>query len=235
MPQSTTIQSTTAQNTAVQNTAAQSTLGGLDPSTLTAGVLWEALASAAGCAVTLLRADGTIEFANPRSAELMGIPADAAPGKRLHDLFSQPFAETYVQALGRVLASGASTSVVKFIHGHLLRSTLMPLANGRVLAICASPGEIEGAVRLALNASGSSRKDELGPLAALSARELEVLAHIGAGKRTSEIASSLSRSAKTIEHHIASIARKMGVSNRVELARIAVNAGLVDFHDHAAA
>lgn len=207
----------------------------VDPAALGAGVLWEALSVASGCAVTLLNADGTIEFANERSAELIGAAPQAVIGKRLHDLFSPPFAESYVQALGQVLTTGQSASVIKFIHGHLLRSTLMPLSSGRVLVICASPGEIEGAVRLALNASGSSRRDELGPLAALSARELEVLAHIGAGKRTSEIASSLSRSAKTIEHHIASIARKMGVSNRVELARIAVNAGLVDFKDHAVA
>jgi DNA-binding CsgD family transcriptional regulator len=205
------------------------------PSDLNPAVIWQALAQASGAAVTLLDPDGVIEFANPRSVELIGSASGEVVGKRLHDLFSQPFADAYVQALRAVAASGQNTTVVKFIRGHLLRSTLLPLPDHRVLVICADPGEIEGAVDLALGATGSSREDELGPLAALSARELEVLAHIGAGKRTSEIASALSRSAKTIEHHIASIARKMGVSNRVELARIAVNAGLVDFHNHAAA
>ncbi|MCA9274257.1 MAG: helix-turn-helix transcriptional regulator [Phycisphaerales bacterium] len=66
----------------------------------------------------------------------------------------------------------------------------------------------------------------LGPLDSLSRRELEVLALISQGLTTDEIAKDLHRSAKTIEAHRSSIARKLGVKNRVQLAELARKAAL---------
>lgn len=65
----------------------------------------------------------------------------------------------------------------------------------------------------------------------LTPRELEVLTMIGKGLTLPEIAEKLFRSQKTIETHRLSIGRKLGLSNRVELARVAIRAGLAPLHD----
>ncbi|PHQ79038.1 MAG: hypothetical protein COB69_08775 [Phycisphaera sp.] len=70
----------------------------------------------------------------------------------------------------------------------------------------------------------------LGPLDKLSRREIEVLALISKGMTTDEIAKHLSRSPKTIEAHRSSIARKLGLKNRVQLADIARKASLDTHH-----
>ncbi|UYV11764.1 MAG: LuxR C-terminal-related transcriptional regulator [Phycisphaera sp.] len=67
---------------------------------------------------------------------------------------------------------------------------------------------------------------ELGALSALTARELEVLALIGQGMATREIAESLGRSPRTVERHCDAIHKKLNTSNRVQMARYAMRAGL---------
>lgn len=71
-----------------------------------------------------------------------------------------------------------------------------------------------------------ARRRDLGCLTVLTRRELEILGHIGDGLTSQEIARKLHRSAKTIEWHRAQIGGKLGVKSRVELARIAIAAGL---------
>ena len=63
--------------------------------------------------------------------------------------------------------------------------------------------------------------------AGLTPRELEVLALLVAGLRNSEVADELVLSVKTVDHHVASILRKLGVRSRGEAATAAVAQGLV--------
>ena len=67
---------------------------------------------------------------------------------------------------------------------------------------------------------------ELGPLDALTPREIEVLALIGQGLSIKEIARALGRSAKTVDNHRHSIGRKLDASDRFELVQVAREAGL---------
>ncbi|MEO1278875.1 MAG: helix-turn-helix transcriptional regulator [Planctomycetota bacterium] len=67
---------------------------------------------------------------------------------------------------------------------------------------------------------------ELGPMSALTSRELEVLALIGEGYATREIAEALGRSPRTVERHCDAIHKKLGTTNRVQMARYAMRAGL---------
>ncbi len=66
----------------------------------------------------------------------------------------------------------------------------------------------------------------------LTPREREILALIAEGESLPEIAQRLHRSLKTIESHRLSLGRKLNASNRVELARIAIAAGLVKIDSH---
>lgn len=64
-------------------------------------------------------------------------------------------------------------------------------------------------------------------LSQLTPREREVLALIGQGLSSKEIAGWLHRSIKTVQTHRSALGRKLGASNRVELARIAIHTGLI--------
>ncbi len=62
---------------------------------------------------------------------------------------------------------------------------------------------------------------------ALTARELDVLPHLVAGKTNQEIAAALAISEKTVEKHLHSLFVKFDASSRVEAAVYAVQKGLV--------
>jgi DNA-binding CsgD family transcriptional regulator len=61
----------------------------------------------------------------------------------------------------------------------------------------------------------------------LSGREVEVLAWVARGKTNPEIGIILGISAKTIQHHVAHIYEKIGVSSRAGAALFAMENGLL--------
>jgi DNA-binding NarL/FixJ family response regulator len=62
----------------------------------------------------------------------------------------------------------------------------------------------------------------------LTARELEIVKLVAEGHTTEEIASTLVISKRTVEHHRSHILEKLGMRDRVELARYAIRRGLVE-------
>ena len=66
------------------------------------------------------------------------------------------------------------------------------------------------------------------PLASLSSREIEVLRLIGKGLSRVQIADQLSRSAKTIDRHQDRMLKKLGISSRADLIRLAIREGLAE-------
>ena len=61
-------------------------------------------------------------------------------------------------------------------------------------------------------------------LAGLTARETQVLEHLGHGATNAEIGAELFISAKTVEHHVSRILAKLGVRSRAEAAALAAAA-----------
>ena len=83
--------------------------------------------------------------------------------------------------------------------------------------------------------TGGVRAVPRGPRAAtcanpsgLTARELQVLALIADGLHNGEVARQLSRSPRTIDHHVAGIYAKLGVNSRLGAAKAASDLGLLN-------
>lgn len=74
---------------------------------------------------------------------------------------------------------------------------------------------------------GASRGDPL-PQDPLTPREQEVVKLIAEGHTTDEIAGMLMISPHTVERHRSNVLDKLGLRNRVELARYAIRRGLVE-------
>ncbi|RMH28320.1 MAG: hypothetical protein D6692_05615 [Planctomycetota bacterium] len=72
-----------------------------------------------------------------------------------------------------------------------------------------------------------SRVHDLGRLDALSPRELEVLALLGEGLRSKDIAEILKRSVSTIEGHRERMGTKLGLKDRADLIMLAREAALM--------
>jgi DNA-binding CsgD family transcriptional regulator len=89
------------------------------------------------------------------------------------------------------------------------------------------------AVRQALRGLGAAvprgpRPATRGNPAELTAREVEVLRLVAAGKRNADVAHELVLSPRTVEHHVASILRKLNVRTRGEAAAAAAGLGLLE-------
>ena len=74
-----------------------------------------------------------------------------------------------------------------------------------------------------------SGENEHGTVTALLERdELEVLRLVVAGKRNAEIAEKLVPSTHTVDHHVSSTLRKLGVRTRGQAAAAAIDGGFLD-------
>jgi DNA-binding CsgD family transcriptional regulator len=72
------------------------------------------------------------------------------------------------------------------------------------------------------------RRDTRGNPASLTSRELEVLTLVSQGLRNGEIAERLVLSVRTVDHHVSSILRKLGVPTRSRASAEAVRLGIGD-------
>lgn len=191
---------------------------------------WAALMSDTNSPMAVVCADGMIVYANDvvtRAYAVNGSPI----GKRLHDMMPAECAEERLSYIRQVISTGKPVVIDGILNGQLRRSTMRPLppdaqGRSRVLATCRrlseadyTQGRVAGVVR--------AKHDDLGQLESLTQREMEILQLIGQGLSTADIAKRLHRSVKTIEWHRVSLGTKLGVTNRVELARIAIHAGVV--------
>lgn len=187
---------------------------------------WEALAHDTGCDVMIVDLHGRVEFANSAARRRARGPGGGPA--TLRDLYPEAIANERL-ALARQAAQADVPVVLRgMVAGEQRRTVFRPLEPGargepRVLLVCrvaCADDADSGAIR--------AKHSDGGAIDGLTPRELEVLALIGRGLSTAQIAKELHRSVKTVEWHRVSLGNKLGVSNRVELARIAIRAGVAE-------
>ncbi|HZW09376.1 MAG TPA: helix-turn-helix transcriptional regulator [Phycisphaerales bacterium] len=204
------------------------------PGVRSSDLLWAALTADSGSAVLVYDANGRIICANAAAARLLGVAGDELAQKSLHEVLPAPIAEERLAHARQVVETGAPVVLDGMLAGRFTRATLRAVRGespqeSRVLETIrptsAGEGKPEGVVY------ARAKTDDEGALGQLTAREREVLVHIGRGLSTAEIASTLGRSTKTVEWHRVSLGNKLGITNRVELARIAIKAGVTSLED----
>lgn len=194
---------------------------------------WAALVEDTNLPVLVVDVAGAVEFANGVAGKVMASEASGVGAKHLRDFLGEELATESLGMIKDAATNGRPVTVEGMVKGRLMRTVMRPLSSPgqtpRVLMVSrlAGTGSAEG------NGVLRSRVNESGQLGSLTAREMEILKLIGVGLSTADIAKKLGRSVKTVEWHRVSLGDKLGVTNRVELARIAIAAGLVGLDEPA--
>jgi DNA-binding NarL/FixJ family response regulator len=82
--------------------------------------------------------------------------------------------------------------------------------------------------RVAETDTSARRSQALSRLNALNDREREVAVEVGKGSSNAEIAAALFLSVPTVKTHVSSILTKLGLNNRVQIALLTHDAGLLE-------
>lgn len=177
-----------------------------------------------------LGSDLHVRTCSPLFARILRAEAAQVVGRAFDSLFSTEAAAERRALLTRAVGDRRPVEFCEFVYGVRMVSVYRPVPDGVIDGVAVIVGMhpaclFEGAARRGLpDAAHGAGAD---PLAELTPAELHVLELIAQGLSSEEIAKNLHRSRKTIEFHRASLGRKLGVENRVQLALLAIRAGLV--------
>jgi DNA-binding CsgD family transcriptional regulator len=190
---------------------------------------WDLLTQGAGCCVVVRDVEGRYYFANSAARRLMGCTQAQLRTKRAEELLPARVADEVRAHCKRVTELKRPIEALEMIRGKRLRSSYrsLPAVDGcpplvLIVSRAGSDGPSEDGQVETVNSTHQDR----GKLEKLSDREIEVLRLIGEGLTTRQIAARLSRTTKTVEAHRAALGRKLGVRNRVQLTKIAIEAGI---------
>jgi len=162
----------------------------------------------------------TLDLSMPGGAGLGAIEElrAAAPAARIL-ILTMHEDPAYVRS---ALAAGASGYLVKSAADSALIAAIRAVERGRVFI------EVQNREAMqALMAPARAASEGPAPIATLSAREREVLVLVAQGHTNQAVADRLALSVKTVESYRARLMQKLGLTNRAELTRLAIDLGLV--------
>jgi len=208
--------------------------------------IWAGVTSDPAAGVSIVSGAGTILYANKQAVRIF-FGDDTRPeeviGEHISKVEGEQWVEERLELLRQVQESGRPVLLRTVWRGYQQLSWIHPIDSSSFMELPEDLPEDERSSFLVITRRVSGDEQalydstpvydrvdseviNLGPLAVLSARELEVLALVGQGLSVKEIAAILHRAPKTIENHKASVAKKLKESDRVKLAEIARRAGL---------
>lgn len=214
--------------------------------------IWSAMVSDPATAITVVTVDGQMVYCNPQwDRHICSAYPTHGPhltGKNLSEVLPEAQAREHAELIHRSIEGKQPLLVRKLCGGRMYRTWMYPIGStnlgsgmgsgmGASMTTDEKPAVvfvtraevIEEAPSDSLPTGAAAvefRNGGLGPLAALSPRELEVLTLLADGMTIREIAAQLHRSEKTVDKHRTSIHTKLGIHDRVALCDIARRAGL---------
>lgn len=198
--------------------------------------VWLPTATFAGSTtpISIVREDGVVLFNNQAACDVFrpGTRPEQVIGANIRDGGPKEFFDERI-ALMQALAREGKHGVVRDVwRGRqlLTQLRLLPASENETLRRflvlnIETQGEATPSTEPDLVWFDPEHQD-LGLLALLSRRELEVLALVGRGMGAPQIARALHRSEETINTHKASLLRKLSCDNSMQLAMVAQRAGL---------
>ena len=218
--------------------SAMPSTGGPAPGAAALAAAWPALASDPTTGVAVVELAGRLVWCNEQTVRMFlggGVSASECWGRSFLDLgFPVEWINERLAMYERIRATGKAALSRTIWEGVQLLTWHYPLSSrgddavDQILAIT-RPTVIglddiprdDGAYLTIV-----SEVMRLGPLDALTPRELDVFVLLGQGMTMREAAGVLHRSPKTIERHRESIGRKLAVGRRAGLSEAARRAGL---------
>jgi DNA-binding NarL/FixJ family response regulator len=119
--------------------------------------------------------------------------------------------------------SQAREYLTKGAKGVISTSENVPELMHAIREISTGKLSIDQATRERLMRIAYSTAPELSPIETLTSKEREVLTLLGQGRKTSEIADTLSISPKTIDTHVMRMKVKLDCKNRIQLLKFAIH------------
>jgi DNA-binding NarL/FixJ family response regulator len=127
--------------------------------------------------------------------------------------------------IAQAVAAGAAGFMLKDAPPEELLKALRAVADGMAMLDPAVTKQVMS--QAAQSLTGPQLSEQEGELVAtLTERELEVLGLLGKGMSNADIGAALFMTEGTVKGHVSAIFSKLGVTNRVQAARLAFRAGL---------
>lgn len=197
-----------------------------------------------GACLAVIDEDHRYLFVSDAKARLLGEDPSSIVGRRGSEIFGEEWEHERRPLVREAIVGATSVAMVETIRGWRCITKIHgiePDAHGRRRAVVMLrpvawiPGGVDRARATHNGRFVEARHNDGDVVKQLSPTEIDVLRLIGLGLSTEDLARVLHRSRKTIEWHRSSLGRKLGMVNRVELAMLAVRAGLCSMWGEAGA
>ena len=184
---------------------------------------WRILKSQPGVGVLIVDREGVVLFCNEQAKEIYYGHDFNPVGMTIEQVEGPEFAAERMPVIQKVIQTGEPVVLRHVRGGKHTEALIWPMQKiegrkERVIAITrqlleseSSHGQYE---------SVDSKLVDLGPLDALTRREIEVLALVGHGMPLKAIATHLGVAQRTVERYRTDIARKLNITSIAEAARI---------------
>lgn len=182
---------------------------------MTAGTVVDAWAEADAACEVSVSADGTVRAASGACRALLGVAADALPGRRAPEVIAGLEALVAPEAHGSFEARGVATA--RRLACHWTRT-----AAGEIALLLFDAALAHGGAGLPANLAGAAAHDLRNPLASVKLN-LQALAREAGGERTARRLAIALREVASLEHAIEVLA-ECGRAGEVGAARVAPHA-----------
>lgn len=190
---------------------------------------WNLLKSQPGVGILIIDVDGLVLYCNPQAQQIYYGERFNPVGKTIEEIEGPEFAAERMPVIREVIES-RKPIILRHVRGGKRTEAMIwpmepvPERKPRIISVTRQGVDIvEPGVDYRVV---DSNLIDLGPLDALTTRELEALTLIGHGMPLKAIACEMGIAQRTVERYRSDIARKLGVTSIAEIARLVQAAGL---------